>query len=98
MQLPNNIRGFLEEVGGTSSFAARFFREGFKPRYEWREFLNQAYIIGYKSLPLVAITGFIMGLVLTVQSRPTLVRFGAESWLPAMVLLSVVREIGPVIT
>jgi phospholipid/cholesterol/gamma-HCH transport system permease protein len=47
---------------------------------------------------LVGITAAIMGLVLTVQSRPTLAEFGAESWLPAMVAVSVVREIGPVIT
>jgi len=49
-------------------------------------------------LPLVGITGAIMGMVLTVQSRPTLAEFGAESWLPSMVAISVVREIGPVIT
>lgn len=39
-----------------------------------------------------------MGLVLTLQSRPTLVSFGAESWLPGMVALSLIREIAPVIT
>src|SRR5690606_18538246 len=54
--------------------------------------------IGYRSLSLVGITAFIMGLVLTIQSRPTLVEFGAESWLPAMVSVSIIREIGPVIT
>jgi phospholipid/cholesterol/gamma-HCH transport system permease protein len=63
-----------------------------------REFRRQCYVIGYKSFPLVAITGFIMGLVLTLQSRPTLVEFGAESWLPGMVALSLIREIAPVIT
>lgn len=89
---------FLEEVGELSAFTARFFREGFKPRYEWAELIRQCFLIGYKSLPLVAITAFIMGLVLTVQSRPTLEEFGAESFLPAMVSLSVIREIGPVIT
>jgi phospholipid/cholesterol/gamma-HCH transport system permease protein len=51
-----------------------------------------------ESLPLVSITGYIMGLVLTVQTRPTLAEFGAESWLPAMISVSIVREIGPVIT
>lgn len=89
---------FLDEVGGMSAFAGRFFREGFTPRYEWQELFRQCYIIGYKSLPLVGITAAIMGMVLTVQSRPTLEEFGAESWLPAMVAISVVREIGPVIT
>ena len=56
------------------------------------------YKVGYKSLTLVAITGFIMGLVMTLQSRPVLAEFGAESWLPSMVSISFIREIGPVVT
>ena len=47
---------------------------------------------------MIALTGFIMGLVLTIQSRPTVAEFGAESWLSAMVAVSIIREIGPVIT
>jgi phospholipid/cholesterol/gamma-HCH transport system permease protein len=92
------VAGFLAEVGGMSRFGARFFRQLFRPPLEWEELLRQCYWIGYKSLGLVGITSFIMGLVFTLQSRPTLMRFGAESWLPAMVSISVVREIGPVIT
>ncbi|MBL7924029.1 MAG: ABC transporter permease [Bacteroidia bacterium] len=92
------FRDFLLEVGSISDFTARFFREGFKPRYEWSELIRQCYVIGYKTLPLVGVTAFIMGLVLTVQSRPTLEEFGAESYLPSMVALSMIREIGPVIT
>lgn len=91
-------KDFLEEVGGVGTFAGRFFKEGLRPRYEWQELFRQCYIIGYKSLPLVGITASIMGMVLTIQSRPTLEEFGAESWLPGMVAVSVVREIGPVIT
>jgi phospholipid/cholesterol/gamma-HCH transport system permease protein len=98
MKIPESIQSFIEETGKISAFAIRFFREGFKPRYEWEELFKQAYINGYKSLPLVGITAFIMGLVLTVQSRPTLAEFGATSWLPAMISISIVREIGPVIT
>ena len=98
MVLPENIRLFFEEIGDLSRFAGRFFSEGFKPRYEFREMVEQAYFIGYKSLSLVGLTAFIMGLVLTIQSRPTLVDFGAESMLPAMVSVSLVREIAPVIT
>ena len=79
-------------------FALRFFKEVIKTPYEFKEFAKQCYVIGYKSLPLVTITGFIMGLVLTLQSRPTLAKFGAESWLPSMVALSLIREIAPVIT
>lgn len=92
------LKDFFEEVAKLTSFAGRFFREVIRPRYEFSEFIKQAYLIGYKSFPLVAITGFIMGLVLTIQARPTLVEFGAESWLPAMVAISIIREIGPVIT
>ena len=93
-----NFRKFLDEVGGIASFSGRVFSEGLRPRYEWQEFFRQCYIIGYMSLPLVGITAFIMGMVLTVQSRPTLADFGAEYLLPSMVAISVVRKIGPVIT
>ena len=95
---PTVFSRFLDETGDMSRFAGRFFREIFKPRQEVEEFLRQCYLVGYKSLPLVAITGFIMGLVMTIQSRPTLVEFGAESMLPLMVSVSLVREISPVIT
>ncbi len=92
------LHDFFDEIGQLTRFNFRFFKEVFVPRYELRELLKQAYSIGYKSFPLIAITGFIMGLVMTVQSRPTLAEFGAESWLPSMVAISMIREIGPVIT
>lgn len=92
------FKEFLKEAGEISSFAGRFFKECFRPRYEFAEFLKQCYFIGYKSLGLVGVTAFIMGLVITMQSRPTLVEFGAEAWLPKMVSISLIREIAPVIT
>jgi phospholipid/cholesterol/gamma-HCH transport system permease protein len=92
------LTDFFEDIASLTLFAVRFLKELVKPPFEISEFLKQCYLIGYKSFPLVTITGFIMGLVLTIQSRPTLVEFGAESWLPAMVAISIVREIGPVIT
>ena len=88
----------LDETGAITRFAGRFFREGFRPRYEVQELLHQCYVIGYQSLPLVGITGFIMGMVLTLQSRPTMAQFGAEAWIPAMVGLTIIREMGPIIT
>lgn len=96
--MPRSMKEFFTEVAVLGQFTVRFFKELFMPRYEWNELLRQSFLIGYKSLPLVGITGFIMGLVLTIQSRPTLAEFGAESWLPAMVSISIVREIGPVLT
>lgn len=102
-QYQNNVtfpylRSLFQEAGGMTIFAGRFSKEIFAPPYEFREFIVQCYKIGYKSFPLVAITGFIMGLVLTLQSRPTLAQFGAESKLPGMVAISLIREIAPVIT
>ncbi len=96
--LPKSLQNYLSEAGLITRFAIRFGKEVFMPPYELREFLRQCFILGYKSLPLVAVTGFIMGLVLTLQTRPTLMEFGAEAWMPSMVGISIVREIGPVIT
>lgn len=85
------------EVGELSYFAGRFFREVFSRPFEVKELLRQCYLMGNKSLMLVGVTGFILGLVMTLQTRPTLTEFGAESWMPSMVGISIVREIGPVI-
>jgi phospholipid/cholesterol/gamma-HCH transport system permease protein len=92
------FRRFFLEVSSLTLFTLRFFKEVFKPPYEFNELMKQSFLIGYKSLPLISITAFIMGLVLTIQSRPTLARFGAESLLPAMVAVSIIREIGPAIS
>ncbi len=92
------IKPFLLEVGELSYFARKFFKEVFKPPYEFKEFLRQCYYIGNRSLLLVGVTGFIIGLVFTLQSRPTLEEFGAASWIPSMVSVSIIREIGPIIT
>jgi phospholipid/cholesterol/gamma-HCH transport system permease protein len=92
------LKNIFSDAGNVFLFFTRFFKEVFKPPYEIKELIRQCYYIGYKSLPLVTITGFIMGLVLTLQSRPTLAEFGAESWLPGMIALSLIREIAPVIT
>ena len=96
--MQENIKILLEDTGNVTIFTTRFFKEIIKMPFQINEFFRQCYAIGYKSLPLVSITGFIMGLVLTIQSRPTLTKFGAESWLPSMVSLSLIREIAPVIT
>jgi phospholipid/cholesterol/gamma-HCH transport system permease protein len=92
------LKNIFTETGTISLFTARFFKEIFIPPFQINEFLRQCYAIGNKSLPLVSITAFIMGLVLTIQSRPTMAKFGAETWLPSMVSLSLIREIAPVIT
>src|SRR6187431_3265171 len=97
-RLSNGATDFFIQITLLSQFTFQFFKQAIKPRYEFNEISRQSFLIGYKSLALIAITGLIMGLVLTIQSRPTLAQFGAESWLPAMVALSLIREIAPVIT
>ena len=86
------------DMGLFALFTTRFFKEVFKPPYEPKEFLKQCFMVGNKSLPLVGLTALIMGLVFTLQSGPTLAKFGAQSWLPAMVAIAMIREIAPVIT
>lgn len=89
---------FLTKTADVTLFITQIFKETFSRDFEFREFLKQCYQIGYKTLPLISITGTIMGLVLTIQSRPVLIKFGAETMLPSMVALSIIREMGPVIT
>jgi phospholipid/cholesterol/gamma-HCH transport system permease protein len=93
-----NLKRIVIEIGEISRFTFRFFGVSFRKGYEFKEMLRQCFFLGYKSLGLVIITGFIIGLVITIQSRPTLVKFGAEAWLPGMISVSLVREIVPVIT
>jgi len=95
--MPKGLQAFLNETGEITRFVGRFFKALWLPPYELKEVIKQCYEVGYRSLPLVGLTSFIIGLVLTLQSRPTLAKFGAEAWLPAMVGISIIREIGPVI-
>ncbi|MCX6133852.1 MAG: ABC transporter permease [Ignavibacteriales bacterium] len=89
---------FLERAGSLTVFSARFFPAVVLPPYELGEVGRHLDELGSRSLPLAGITGFIVGLIIAMQTRPTLFRFGADSFLPAMVAISFVRELGPVIT
>lgn len=89
---------FLTDIADVVIFIARLIRETFSRDFEFKEFFRQCFQIGYKTLPLISIIGAIIGLVLTIQSRPVLVDFGAVSMLPGMVAVSLIREMGPVIT
>jgi len=75
MPIAQTLKTFLTEAGDISRFTGKFFQQGFKPRYEYTELLRQCFVIGYKSLPLVGLTAFIMGLVLTMQLRPNMVEY-----------------------
>nr|WP_051129997.1 ABC transporter permease [Pedobacter arcticus] len=79
-------------------FIMKFFREAVSPPYEGKEILKQCYQVGYKSLALISLTGFITGIVFTKQSRPSLAEFGATSWLPSLVGIAMLRTLAPLLT
>ncbi len=84
-------------IADQADFLRSFFKNMFKKGFEWEELFRQLYIVGYRSVGITILTGFILGVVLTLQSQPTLKDFGAESYIPRMVAVSIIREIGPVI-
>ena len=92
------LYGFLDEAGRLFAFVGEFFRRVWRRPFEFKELLNQMDEVGSKSFLLVAVCGLAIGIVLAMQSRGTLARFGAEAFLPSMLALSVFKEIGPVIT
>jgi phospholipid/cholesterol/gamma-HCH transport system permease protein len=91
-------RRWLASIGDQCVFFTRFLRNIFTGGFEWSEFVRQCYEIGYRSMMLVGITSFIMGAVLILQLRPSMVQFGQEGMLPKTLAVSLIREIGPVIT
>jgi len=90
--------GFVEWFGELALFCARLTRSLFSRPFELRELVRQMDEVGSKSLPLVALAGAATGVVLSLQIRESLTRFGAKSMLPAVIVFSLIRESGPVIT
>ena len=95
---PGKIASFFILIYEAFAFVMRFFKEAFRPPFHFREFIRQCYNVGYKSLGLISITGFITGLVFTKQSRPSLADFGATSWLPSLVSIAIIRALAPLVT
>jgi phospholipid/cholesterol/gamma-HCH transport system permease protein len=90
--------GALNWFGGIAEFFASLLKAAVKPPYEWKELLRQMDEIGAKSLPLVLLAGGAIGIVLSLHTRDSLTKFGAESMLPGLIILSLVKESGPIIT
>jgi phospholipid/cholesterol/gamma-HCH transport system permease protein len=79
-------------------FAWNTARSACTPPYEWQELVRQMDEVGSKSLPLVALAGSAIGVVLAMQARSSLTQFGAKSLFPSAIVYSVVQEMGPIIT
>src|SRR6185369_13520291 len=88
----------FEWFGELGLFCERLLRASLIPPYEFRELIRQCDEIGSKSLPLIALAGAATGIVMSLQTRDSLVRFGAKSFLPAVIVFSLIKESGPIIT
>src|SRR3984885_4014962 len=86
----------LASVGRLASFTANSLSHIFRPPFFFRQFLRQMIDIGYFSLPVVGLTSLFTGMVLALQSYTGFSRFEAEGAIATVVVLSVTRELGPV--
>jgi phospholipid/cholesterol/gamma-HCH transport system permease protein len=96
--ISKKVDSFFTDVNDVFGFVIRFFKEVFKPPFEFNEMIKQCYNVGVRSVALITVTGFITGLVFTKQSRPSLAEFGATSWLPSLVGIAVIKSLAPLVT
>jgi len=96
--IKNQLVAFFEWFGDLGMFCGRLIWAALAPPYEIQEFVHQFDELGSKSLPLVALAGAATGVVLTLSTRDSLIRFGAKSFLPAVIVFSIIKESGPIIT
>jgi phospholipid/cholesterol/gamma-HCH transport system permease protein len=93
--MPGVLARWLTTIGDGALFAGRVIRESLRPPWEGGEIIRQLYELGCRSIPLIAASGFAVGLVLSMHTRASLERFGAESLIPAGLAIALVRETGP---
>ncbi len=96
--LSKKLDAAFSSLTHTFLFMGQYFQQLFNSPFEWRELMRQCYNIGVRSLLLITLTGFVTGVVFTKQSRPSLIDFGAASWLPSLIAIAVVRALAPLVT
>ncbi len=92
------VLGILAWIGEVSLFGLRALREAVLPPYEIGEVVRHMFEIGWRSAPLIATSGLAIGVVLSMHTRASLERFGAEALIPAGLAIALIRETGPLIT
>ena len=92
------ILAVLDWIGAVSLFGLRAVRESLLPPYDFREVVRHVFEIGWRSVPLVATSGAAIGVVISMHTRASLERFGAEALIPAGLAIALARETAPLIT
>lgn len=92
------VLDFLQEAGRMQLFMLEALGQFFLPPYKPFNIIKQLYFIGVRSSSIILLTGAFTGMVLALQGYYTLKKFGAESALGSAVALSLIRELGPVLT
>jgi phospholipid/cholesterol/gamma-HCH transport system permease protein len=85
-------------VAEVAWFGVRTVRDAFRRPFEIAELFRQVFELGSRSLPLIAAAGFAVGAVLSMHTRASLERFGAEALIPAGLAMALFRETGPLVT
>jgi phospholipid/cholesterol/gamma-HCH transport system permease protein len=93
--MPSTLVQLFATTGALAMFAGRAVIAAFRPPYEFRETTRQLLELGLRSVPLIAVSGFAVGIVLSMHTRASLERFGAEAMIPAGLGIALVRETGP---
>jgi phospholipid/cholesterol/gamma-HCH transport system permease protein len=92
------IISFLEGIGSVVQLLVRTASyAGSLPR-QWGRFVEQCYMIGYTTFPIVAILSFFIGTVLALEAGYAMEGFGAKEYIGSLVGLSMARELGPMMT
>jgi len=101
-QVKNNLvtrfRDFIYFIGGITNLAAQSMYWVFMPPFERKRIFEQAKKAGVDSLPIVALISFFIGVILAFQISTLMQRLGSEMYIASVVALSLVRELGPIIT
>jgi phospholipid/cholesterol/gamma-HCH transport system permease protein len=95
VRVGESVLALLATAGELSMFALRAVRETLLPPFEFREIVRQLYELGVRSAPLIAVSGLAVGVVLSMHTRSSLERFGAEAMIPAGLAIALVKETGP---
>jgi phospholipid/cholesterol/gamma-HCH transport system permease protein len=90
-----SVLTFFESAGALAGFGGRALVEAVRPPYEAGEILRHLYQFGTRSAPLIMTSGVAIGIVLSIHTRASLERFGAEAMIPAGLAIALIRETGP---